>query len=213
MVVMRIKNWWSDSAYCNGQFHIRQKDPITIENYQENPLFVKLFNTISNFDHVECVKGLFKYQQNDIKKSNIYSLRLTNSGLNPANDISSEAFAKFKYLIENDYYALSYANRSLYTAYSWQDIQKNHPTWISELIECIIGNNSLNITSENDFILYMNTSINQDTRIFVFDQTKADNLNNVRQELREIVEDAIKDSIKRYMPVHTNLWKIMYSGK
>ena len=29
----------------------------------------------------------------------------------------------------------------------------------------------------------------------------------------KIIEDAVKASIKRYMPVHTNLWKIMYSGK
>ena len=104
MVVMRIKNWWSNTAYCSGQMKIRQKDPITIENYTKNPLFLKLFNTISNFDHVERVKGLFKYQQNDIKKSNIYSLRLTNSGLNPANDISQEAYQSTLYDMENKYY-------------------------------------------------------------------------------------------------------------
>ena len=31
MVVMRIKNWWSNTAYCSGQMKIRQKDQITTE--------------------------------------------------------------------------------------------------------------------------------------------------------------------------------------
>ena len=213
MIIMRIKNWWSNSAYCIGKFKIKQKNPITYENYKNNPLFVKLFNTISNFDHVECVKGLFKYQQNDIKKSNVYSLKLTNSGLNPSNDISANAFNKYKFLIENDYYQLSPANRSLYTSYYWTDIEKNYPTWINDIIQCIIDNNTIGITSEEQFLLHMSLSMNQQAQIFMFDEDKANNLNNIRQDLRNIIEDAIKSSIKRYMPVHTNLWKIIYSGK
>ena len=213
MVVMRIKNWWSNTAYCSGQMKIRQKDPITIENYTKNPLFLKLFNTISNFDHVERVKGLFKYQQNDIKKSNIYSLRLTNSGLNPANDISEEAYAPFKYLLENDFYKLSSAERSLYTSYYWSDIKLHHNAWINELVDCIIDNNSIGISNEDQFKLYIDTQLNQNIKIFVFDTEKSNKLNKTREELRQIIEEAIKASVKRYMPVHTSLWKIMYSGK
>ena len=55
--------------------------------------------------------------------------------------------------------------------------------------------------------------MNQNAKIFVFDSEKANKLNTARKELRQIIEDAVKASIKRYMPVHTNLWKIMYSGK
>lgn len=213
MVVMRIKNWWSNTAYCSGKMNIKQKEPITIENYSENPLFPKLFNTISNFDHVERVKGLFKYQQNDIKKSNIYSLKLTNSGLNPANDISEESYSVFKYLLETDFYKLSQVNRSLYTSYYWNDIKIYHEQWINDIITCIINNNSLGINNENNFNLYINMQMNQNAKIFVFDSEKANKLNTARKELRQIIEDAVKASIKRYMPVHTNLWKIMYSGK
>ncbi len=213
MIVMRIKNWWSNTAYCSGKMHIKQKEPITIENYSKNPLFPKLFNTISNFDHVERVKGLFKYQQNDIKKSNIYSLKLTNSGLNPANDISEESYAAFKYLLETDFYKLNKSNRSLYKSYYWNDIKVYHEQWINDIITCIINNNSLGINNENDFNLYINMQMNQNAKIFVFDSEKANNLNTARKELRQIIEDAVKASIKRYMPVHTNLWKIMYSGK
>ena len=213
MVVMRIKNWWSNTAYCSGQMKIRQKDQITIENYTKNPLFLKLFNTISNFDHVERVKGLFKYQQNDIKKSNIYSLRLTNSGLNPTNDISEEAYAPFKYLLENDFYKLNSAERSLYTSYYLSDIKLYHNAWINELVDCIIDNNSVGISNEDQFKLYVDTQLNQNIKIFVFDTEKSNKLNKTREELRQIIEEAIKVSVKRYMPVHTSLWKIMYSGK
>ena len=213
IVILRIKNWWSNTAYCKGKMKIRQKNPITIENYKDNSLFPKLFNTISNFDHVERVKGLFKYQQNDIKKSNIYSLKLTNSGLNPSNDISSDAYAPYKYLLEADFYQLSTTDRSLYTEYYWNDIKVNHITWIDELITCIINNNTIGITSEEQFNLHMSMQMNQNAKIFVFSDEKANALNVTRQELRQIVEDAIKTSVKRYMPVHTSLWKIIYAGK
>ena len=213
MVVMRIKNWWSNTAYCSGQMKIRQKDPITIETYKDNPLFPKLFNTISNFDHVERVKGLFKYQQNDIKKSNIYSLRLTNSGLNPANDISEDVYTPFKYLLEDDFYKLSSTERSLYTSYYWNDIKLYHNAWINELITCIVNNNSIGINNKDDFELHMSIQLNQNAKIFVFDTEKSNKLNATREELRQIIEEAIRTSVKRYMPVHTNLWKIMYSGK
>ena len=55
--------------------------------------------------------------------------------------------------------------------------------------------------------------MNQNAKIFVFSDEKANALNVTRQELRQIVEDAIKTSVKRYMPVHTSLWKIIYAGK
>ena len=50
-------------------------------------------------------------------------------------------------------------------------------------------------------------------QILLTRKEKSNKLNKTREELRQIIEEAIKVSVKRYMPVHTSLWKIMYSGK
>ena len=114
---------------------------------------------------------------------------------------------------ENDFYKLSSAERSLYTSYYWSDIKLHHNAWINELVDCIIDNNSIGISNEDQFKLYIDTQLNQNIKIFVFDTEKSNKLNKTREELRQIIEEAIKASVKRYMPVHTSLWKIMYSGK
>ena len=93
------------------------------------------------------------------------------------------------------------------------DIKLYHNAWINELVDCIIDNNSVGINNEDQFKLYIDTQLNQNIKIFVFDTEKSNKLNKTREELRQIIEEAIKVSVKRYMPVHTSLWKIMYSGK
>lgn len=51
-----------------------------------NDNFKKVLNIVSNYDYVERNFGFFKYQQENLHKSNIYSIKLSNSGLNPEND-------------------------------------------------------------------------------------------------------------------------------
>ena len=101
----------------------------------------------------------------------------------------------------------------MYTSYYWNDIKLYHNAWINELITCIVNNNSIGINNKDDFELHMSIQLNQNAKIFVFDTEKSNKLNATREELRQIIEEAIRTSVKRYMPVHTNLWKIMYSGK
>jgi hypothetical protein len=38
-------------------------------------------------------------------------------------------------------------------------------------------------------------------------------INKVKADMRKLLEDAIRNSVKRYMPANTNLWKIIYTGK
>jgi hypothetical protein len=60
-----------------------------------------MLNTVSNFDFVERNKGFFKYQQENLHKSNIYSIRLTNTRLNPANDDVLTIYKTLSKLIEH----------------------------------------------------------------------------------------------------------------
>jgi hypothetical protein len=53
---------------------------------QKQIAFENMLKTVSNFDFIERNKGFFKYQQENLHKSNIYSIKLTNTRLNPAND-------------------------------------------------------------------------------------------------------------------------------
>jgi hypothetical protein len=45
-----------------------------------------MLQTVSKFDFIERNKGFFKYQQENMHKSNIYSIKLINTRLNPEND-------------------------------------------------------------------------------------------------------------------------------
>lgn len=68
---------------------------------------------VSHYDYVERTYGFFKYQQENTHKSNIYSVKLKNSGLNPQNDLTITYFDYFQVIeklkskeipsINNDY--------------------------------------------------------------------------------------------------------------
>jgi hypothetical protein len=60
-----------------------------------------MLNVVSNFDFVERNKGFFKYQQENLHKSNIYSIKLTNTRLNPAQDDVLTTYKTLKSLIEH----------------------------------------------------------------------------------------------------------------
>ena len=45
------------------------------------------------------------------------------------------------------------------------------------------------------------------------EKNKALKINNIRKNMRNSLESAIRNSIKKYMPVETTLWKIIYEGK
>lgn len=49
----------------------------------------KILETLSHFDFVERNYGFFKSQQENLHKSNVYSINLTNTGLNPDYDGNS----------------------------------------------------------------------------------------------------------------------------
>lgn len=36
---------------------------------------------------------------------------------------------------------------------------------------------------------------------------------NIKQEMRSVLEKAIRNSMNKYMPINTTLWKIVYNGK
>lgn len=74
--LFRPRCWWSNSIKCTGSIKL-----IPCE-YPE-AIIDNILKTVSRFDYVETNMGFFKYQQNQMHKSNIYSIKLTNTGLNP----------------------------------------------------------------------------------------------------------------------------------
>jgi hypothetical protein len=126
--IFRVKNWWTNT--------IRGEGSVIAKPYSQNNLdyLTEVLKDLTYYDYLEQVEGFFKYQQENLHKSNIYSINIDNSGLNPENDN-----------IEN----------------TEIDKQKN----------------------------------------------------KVRKQMRNILETAIRNSVSKYMPVETSLWKIEYTGK
>ena len=48
----------------------------------------------SHYDYIERTYGYFKYQQESLHKSNVYSILIRNSGLNPTTNPQVELFNK-----------------------------------------------------------------------------------------------------------------------
>lgn len=86
---MRVRSWFSDYAYATGSIRLTEKiSEKTLKLNQE------IMAHISKYDHVEHLKGFFKLQQTDIHKSNVYSIQLTNTGLNPLQDLKLTYYTK-----------------------------------------------------------------------------------------------------------------------
>lgn len=139
--------------------------------------------------------GVFKYQQSQKRKSNIYSIKLSNTGLNP--DMSQITYYTKDEIINkiskpgNPIPENNYTGNNTDDEYSYDYVVSNFESLSKQL-----GWLTKNI---NNNTVYYNS----------LDEEKE----NIKTELRKELELNIKNIINEYMPVHTMLWKIIYEGK
>lgn len=231
IAIFRVRSWWSDIVKCSGKI-LAKPINLNIDN---------ILNVVSNYDYVERNYGFFKYQQENMHKSNVYSVKLTNSGLNPENDedvtlifidtkkklidkITSEyVLTTDKRIILKDdtsnelVFALYYNDKN---NYFYAQLPDQHSQLNSKLpgeLPLKLLNNY--IISFDDLIQEINWKIVYDTNNkykYAYNITEYNqiiNRNKVKNEMRELLETAIKKSVSKYMPVETTLWKIIYNGK
>ena len=256
---IRIVNWWSNFPQCTGKIRVK------IDINKKDQTYLKILNTINSYDHIQLIDGFFKSAQIDYKKSNIYSLKVVNSGLNPINDKSLQDFQQclllrnYAYLDEQykQYYQFIDMDKFNQIQIANYDNYNGQPTLIEKLYltntktnidivkdfkgyflhdekaGCFIIDNNppnkkneqndnneqtkyFNINNKNNNYKYKESKcykyIEGQGGIYILNKQKLEKFIKARKDLRQIFQSAIKDSIHKYMPVHTDLWKIIYTG-
>lgn len=222
--MFRPRCWWSNSIKCTGSIKLIpcEYPEVTINN---------ILKTVSRFDYVETNMGFFKYQQDQMHKSNIYSIKLTNTGLNidPDTDIKSykkeEIIEKLKEpgspTFANDYtgngseYDYAYnAKNDTFT----EQLSSNKPLGKDNFrlsIDHLPTQGSVYTFDELiEKLGWEYKMINGVTEFFHKDaENNIKEINNIKLQLRAELETNIKQIIKQFMPVETTLWKIIYDGK
>lgn len=130
--LIRVRSWFSDSIKCQGKLLIKNN---SIQTYIDNTLA-----HVSKYDFLECIKGFFNAQEKNMSKSNIYSIQLTNSGLNPSSDIKVKYYTKdevikelekdnwlgipliYSYLYENKFYETKFTQDNIPFNYKLKNI-------------------------------------------------------------------------------------------
>ena len=238
--VIRVRSWFSNSIKCEGKINLK---PIISTNNALKTQIDKTLEHISTYDFLECIKGFFTAQEQNMSKSNVYSLQLTNSGLNPASDEQVNYYTKFEAAkkLEKDnwtgeplIYSYLYGDRFYKTKFNENNVPFNYElkTPVSGILsgETISGYingfefNPMDIQSYSfDEIIFGNEYNKTDWEIIIIDsetyyynrqeQKKVQEINLFRTQLRSLLEENIRKLVQRNMPAHTILWQILYSGK
>ncbi len=180
----------------------------------------------SNYDYVERNYGFFKYQQENLHKSNIYSIKIENSGLNPDTDEKLTYFTKKEVISKLCVGNSDPLSNKLFEG----NILKTDAYYNQNTDEFFILSNTNKFNAKLDVellrskkftfdeFLEMNnwkTDIIDDIQVYyhLSDKERISKISKTKADMRKILEDAIKNSVTKYMPANTNLWKIIYSGK
>ena len=231
----RAVSWFSSKIKCLGRVRVQSK-PVPKQLYQIVSPYTKIeehvLSVMNNFQHLQKVEGMFIAGQNDFKKSNIYSIQLANTGLNPVDDVDKTKF--LQYLLRDDYKSLPQSQRRYYnhlTYEQFKDLQRTNYTRTKKLLvlQSIANTSSdqkfiqgYSQDSENGALAWSDSiqkmskafeRIRSDGGLYVFNQEYADRQLETRKKLRQTLQSAIQTSTPKYMPLHTSLWKIIYSGK
>lgn len=156
--------------------------------------YFKMLAQMKNFEFIDLIEGEYKFKESNIRKSNIYSLRLENTNLNYklysyddiityVNKEPTEGLTE-ELIINAGYYKIF-------------DITNN------ENAELYYKHNMENIPlSSYSFYKVKNNESPAEISAQIYSKMK----------LRQILESSIRSSIYKYMPVDTQLWKIEYEG-
>jgi hypothetical protein len=183
----------------------------------------KVLSVTNNYDFIERNQGFFKYQQETLHKSNIYSIKINNSGLNPDTSKKLKTYTKIQVInklcqagqpkLENGWTG---NNRQFNLKYN----AKIDSFYIQTYTNKFNAKFNFNLTGANliSFITLCDEIgwvYDDQTNTFYHNTEKinVDKINKIKANMRNILENAIRSSISKYMPVETTLWKIIYAGK
>lgn len=195
---LELKTGGQIQLNVNGRLKVL---PVSDETNVKMPFGLgKVLETTSKYDYVERNYGFFKYQQENLHKSNIYSIKLANSGLNPKYDEQLTYYNKselVQILEKENYYNIEFiydsSNDSFYNANFSYNISFNDMYSISSWGKTIIGKIEVYYKLSEEYTVSQK--------------------NKIRKNMRALLETAIKNSVTKYMPIDTTLWKIIYIGK
>lgn len=221
-ILMRVKSWWSDTIRCEGNIKV-------IQNTEDT-----LITNIENYDFIQTVDGFFKFRQTGLHKSNIYSINLKNTGLDRSGDKVVKYYTKKEVikLIEQKYNIRYYQDEDSFLVNNeqnafihavfdseWNTTYKRTPLFKN------LEHNNLSGFILNYIIVPFQTMIQQEKmdkeindqfeEVYFYKKQKyeAEEYNETRQNIRQLIQKAIRKSIIRYMPADTNLWKVEYQDE
>ena len=230
---IRVINWWSDIIKCTGKIKIQYVN----DDILNRSTYKKLNNIINNYDHLQKVDGFFKSLQADYKKSNIYSIKVKNSNFSKNLDIDISKY--HEYILLRNYAYLDEKTQLFYKFLTYEQMLQLQRKTLSQLsfentilyklYEANLPGSDLNIVqSFNNFYQLdknedklnnanisttkMFKYIKNQGGIYMLDKEYVNKLIKAKNDLREVFEQAIKNSVHKYMPVHTDLWKIIYEN-
>lgn len=231
--IIRVKSWFSNSVKCQGSIKLK---PAVLSNVIQETL-----KHVSKYDYLENIKGFFKFQQQSLHKSNIYSIKLTNSGFNPQLDQPVPYYTRqqageklqnnnylnipliYSYIYGDRFYEYTF-EKDVNTPFNYQlqpytFLNDAENTNIPSATFYGIKLSPMSIKSYDfDDICYRSgwSSKIIDGELYYYnleEEARTIRINKFRKEMRDMLENSIRNIVKEYMPAHTNLWKILYSGK
>lgn len=168
--------------------------------------YFDMLKSMKDVDFVEHITGQTYYKEQVRKKSNVFSLNVKNSGL----DYSLYSFNEMLFMFENQYHATYDSESRRFKDENGDDVisffsalLENHYCKIKEAPETT--KDELLVKVDDDF---------ESFKYFKYadDLAKTRTVIKLKIQLRKTFEEAVRNSIHRYMPVNTTLWKIKYSG-
>lgn len=220
--LMRVKSWWSDTIRCEGSLKVVQNNPQVLST------------SISNYDFIQNIDGFFKFKQTGLHKSNIYSINLKNTGLSKSQDKEVKFYTKQEAikLLEQKYFIKYYQDEDSFLVNSDQNTfihaifgSTDNTTFKKTPLYKNLQQNNLSGFVLNYITIPFQTLIEyQGLKMLLNDQfqelyyyqkelNEANEYNGVRQNIRQLIQKAIRKSIIRYMPADTNLWKVEYQDQ
>ena len=150
--------------------------------------YVTMLENVHDFQFVETIEGQHYYKESEYSKSNVYSIKVKNSGLS------------YDTMSFND------VRRSF---------EQNGET-PEATVRAALSQGSVKLLIEDSDILKMSDGSDieddADLRNYRYVISDESDLIESKIKIRDLFEDAVRKSIGRYAPVNTTLWKIKYDN-
>jgi len=167
-------------------------DKFIIGNYQNRDrliAYINMLNDISKFEFIETIEGQHYYKESEHKKSNVFSLKVKNSGLS------------YETMTFNDVYAFCNSSSSSDAYEVVRDALQ------SNIVKLIIEDGDVIKISDGSDI-----QLNEDLLNYKYIKSDLSSETECKIKIRRMFEEAVRKSMHRYVPANTTLWKIKYDN-